>query len=56
MCADRRSAEASGRYAEVSALATRIMEVTGISLETILSLDPVAQFPQYHQQIRKELG
>lgn len=56
MCADRRSAEPFDRYGEVAALAARIMEVTGLSLETVLSLDPVAQFPQYHQHIRKELG
>jgi hypothetical protein len=55
MCGDRRSVDASGRYAEVAALASTIIAVTGLPLATVLSLDPVAQFPQYHQQIRKEL-
>lgn len=54
MCGDRRAADRSGQYAEMAALVSRIMEVTGLPLATVLSLDPVAQFPQFHQQIREE--
>ncbi|WP_312548681.1 ATP-binding protein [Massilia sp.] len=54
MCGDRRT-EPNDGYAETASLAARIMEVTGLSLTTVLSLDPVARFPQYHEQIRKEL-
>jgi hypothetical protein len=54
MCGDQRT-EPRGRYAETAAVAVRIMEVTGLPLATVLSLDPVARFPQYHEQIRKEL-
>lgn len=56
MCSDRRSAPSSDRYAEVATLAARIIEVTGLPLATVFSLDPIAHFPQYHQQIQKELG
>lgn len=56
MCGDRRGAAQSAAYAETAALAARMMEVTGLSLDSVLSLDPVARFPQYHEQIRKELG
>jgi hypothetical protein len=55
MCGDRRSANPNSQYAEAAAFAARIMEVTGLPLDTVLSLDPVARFPQYHEQIRKEL-
>lgn len=54
MCGDRRAADRSGQYAEMVALASKIMEVTGLPLATVLSLDPVAQFPQFHQQIREK--
>jgi len=56
MCGDGRGAAHSAEYAETAALAARMMEVTGLGLDTVLSLDPVARFPQYHEQIRKELA
>jgi len=56
MCGDSRDTGQAGEYAETAALARRMMEVTGLPLDTVLSLDPVARYPQYHEQIRKELG
>lgn len=56
MCGDGRGTGQSAAYAETAALATRMMDVTGLSLDTVLSLDPIARFPQHHEQIRKELG
>ena len=56
MCGDRRPVEPPDRQTELVALAARIMQITQLPLGTVLSLDPVAQFPQYHEQIRKELG
>lgn len=56
MCSDKRSAEPAGQGAEILALAARIMEVTKLKLEVVLTLDPVGRFPQYHDAIRKELG
>jgi len=53
MCGDRR-AEREDRYEETSALTAKIMEITGLPLAIVLSLDPVARFPQYHERIRKE--
>lgn len=54
MCGDQRACDERGKHEEVIAMTGRIMEVTGLPLETVLTLDPVAQYPQYHQQIREE--
>jgi len=56
MCSDGRGAAQAAEYAETAALAARMIGVTGLDLDTVLSLDPVARFPQYHERIRKELG
>lgn len=55
MCGDRRK-ERESSYAEMACMTARIMKVTGLSLETTLSLDPVARFPHHHEQLRKELN
>lgn len=55
MCGDRRTINRSGQLAELAALVSKIMEVTGLPLASVLMLDPVVQFPQYHQQLLKEL-
>ena len=55
MCGDRR-AEREDAFAEASTMTKRIMEITGLSLENVLALDPVASFPHYHDQLRKELS
>jgi hypothetical protein len=54
MCGDRRTDQGIG-YAETAAMTARIMSLTGLSLETALTLDPVARLPQHHEQLRKEL-
>jgi hypothetical protein len=56
MCGDRRSADPDSEYADIAALATSIMEVTKLPLDIVLSLDPVARFPQYHAHLRKEFA
>jgi hypothetical protein len=56
MCSDRRAPASPDKEAEILALAAKLMEVTSLPLDTVLSLDPVARFPQHHEAIRKELG
>lgn len=53
MCGDRR-AKPEDRYAETATIAARIMEITGFPIKTVVALDPVARFPQYHEQLLKE--
>ncbi|MBB5371639.1 MULTISPECIES: ATP-binding protein [unclassified Janthinobacterium] len=53
MCGDRRT-KLEDRYAETATVAARIMEITGFTIKTVIALDPVARFPQYHEQLLKE--
>jgi hypothetical protein len=56
MCSDRREPASAENEAEICALAATLMEVTGLPLDTVLTLDPIARFSQYHEAIRKEFG
>ena len=55
MCGDRRIEREDG-FEETSAMVVRIIEITGLPLDTVLTLDPVARFPHFHDQLRKELS
>lgn len=56
MCSDKRAADTADQQAEILTLASRIMEVTKLNIETVMALDPIGRFPQYHDILRKELG
>jgi hypothetical protein len=56
MCSDKRHGDSGNQFSEMVALATKIKEVTGLSIDVVISLDPIGRFPQYHEEIRKELG
>ena len=53
MCGDRRADRKDG-YAEIGAVVAKIMEITGFPIKTVVALDPVARFPQHHEQLLKE--
>lgn len=56
MCSDKRSSDTENQLAEISTLAKKIMAVTSLKLETVLNIDPIGRFPQFHEILRKELG
>lgn len=56
MCSDKRSGAPDSQLAEILALAAKIMDVTKLKLDVVLTLDPIGRFPQYHDTLRKELG
>ncbi|GJG98557.1 ATP-binding protein [Cupriavidus pauculus] len=56
MCSDKRSGNKDNQLTEILMLAGKIMEITKLNLPTVLSLDPIARFPQYHDVLYKELG
>lgn len=55
MCSDKRSGAPDSQFAEILALAAKIMDVTKLNLDVVLALDPIGRFPQYHDMLRKEL-
>lgn len=56
MCSDKRSSNTDNQRTEILMLASKIMEVTNLKLETVLTLDPIGRYPQYQDYLRKELG
>lgn len=56
MCSDNRSKKTNGEKDEMRDIASKMMSVTGLDLNVILTLDPIGRFPQYHDAIRKELS
>lgn len=56
MCSDQRSRGSAEQLSEILVIASKMLEVTGLEIDTILTLDPIGRFPQYHAEIRKELS
>lgn len=56
MCSDKHQPIADDALIELISMAKNLREITGFDLTTILNIDPIARFPQYHTQICKELA
>jgi hypothetical protein len=56
MCSDQRSKKILDQKNEIFEIASKMMSITGLPLDTVLQLDPVGKFPQFHDIIRKELS
>jgi hypothetical protein len=56
MCSDKRQPISGDALTELISMAKNLKEITGLDIATIMSLDPLARFPEYHAQIREELA
>lgn len=56
MCSDKRQPITDDALTELISIAKNLKEITGLDMTTILSLDPLARFPQYHTQISEEVA
>lgn len=56
MCSDKHQPITADALIELISMAKNLREITGFDLTTILNIDPIARFPQYHTQICKELA
>ena len=54
MCADRRGGDEE-IIANLIEIATNLVEVTGLSVDQILNIDPIVRYPQHHDKLRMEL-
>jgi hypothetical protein len=54
MCSDKRQPITNDALIELISIAKNLKEITGLDLAAIMSIDPIARFPQYHTQIQKE--
>lgn len=55
MCSDRRGNDDEGGVADLVEIARNLLEVTGLSIEQVLAIDPIVRYPQHHDKIRMEL-
>ncbi len=56
MCSDRRQPITDDAFVELVSIAKNLRDITGLDPVTIIGLDPIARFPQYHSQISEELA
>jgi hypothetical protein len=54
MCGDSREGGAN-LLPELLEMAESLLEITGLSIEKILEIDPLVRYPQFHEQLKKEL-
>ncbi|WP_017451444.1 hypothetical protein [Herbaspirillum rubrisubalbicans] len=56
MCSDQRSKRTNNEKDQIRDIASKMMSITGLDLNVVLTLDPIGRFPQFHDAIRKELS
>ncbi|TLS68325.1 ATP-binding protein [Mariprofundus erugo] len=56
MSTDHRGSGEEKEIKELVDIATCILELTGLELEAVLKIDPLARFPQYHDKLVEELS
>ncbi|RQT63553.1 ATP-binding protein [Burkholderia cepacia] len=56
MCADHRRSDNVQLLATLLDHAANLLEITGLDVEQILTIDPIARYPQHHEKLREELG
>ncbi len=55
MCADRRGNDVEETIADLLEIARNLLEVTGLGVEQVLTIDPIVRYSQHHDKIRMEL-
>lgn len=55
MCADRRDSGDEETVADLLEIARNLLEVTGLGIGQVLTIDPIVRYPQHHDKIRMEL-
>lgn len=55
MCGDHRKNDGAQLIATLVEHATNLLEITGLDVEQILTIDPIVRYPQHHEQLREEL-
>jgi hypothetical protein len=55
MCGDRRVDNEEVVLANLTEIATNLLEITGLGIDQVMSIDPLVRFPQYHEKLRMEL-
>jgi hypothetical protein len=54
-CSDGRTHSADGEYPQVLENCRTLVSQLGLPIATVLTIDPICQYPQFHAQIRKDL-
>jgi hypothetical protein len=55
MCGDHRVDSQEETLASLTEIATNLLEITGLGVDQILSIDPIVRYPQHHDKLRVEL-
>lgn len=55
MCGDRRMDSEEETLASLIEIATNLIEITGLGVDQILTIDPIVRYPQHHDNLRVEL-
>lgn len=55
MCADRRGSNNEDVVASLLDIATSLLEITGLGVDQIMTIDPIVRYPQHHEKLRVEL-
>jgi hypothetical protein len=55
MCSDRRIDSDEEVLCSLTDVAMNLIEITGLSIDQILTIDPIIRYPQYHDNLRSEL-
>lgn len=55
MCADRRGSDDDETVTDLLEIARNLLEVTGLGVGQVLTIDPIVRYPQHHDKIRMEL-
>ncbi len=55
MCGDQRENENSPDIIALVGMARNLLDVTGLGLQAVLAIDPIARFPKLHEQIKRSI-
>ena len=55
MCGDRRMDSKEETLKSLTEIATNLLEITGLSIDQVLNIDPIVRYPQHHNNLRLEL-
>lgn len=56
MCVDRRVDGDAETLASLIEITTNLLEITGLSLDQVLQIDPIVRYPQHHKKLRVEMA
>lgn len=55
MCVDDRSVDGAAQRSELMALARSLLQITGLSVDQVLEIDPLCHYPELHDFIKGEI-